>query len=71
MTNDAAAFHFPPDVFDALVDAVPLLVRSKSDVLTFFQGCGVNRDYLKTVKPRELVYEPSAATVFASTKLTT
>ncbi len=50
MTNDAAAFHFPPDVFDALVDAVPLLVRSKSDVLTFFQGCGVNRDYLKTLE---------------------
>ena len=50
MTDDAA-FHFPPDVFDAVVDAVPLLVRGKKDVLTFFQGCGVSRAYLATLEP--------------------
>jgi hypothetical protein len=31
MTTDLA-FHFPPDVFDAVVDAVPLLTQSKRDV---------------------------------------
>jgi restriction system protein len=40
MTSDPA-FHFPPDVFSAIVDAVPLLTRGKKEVLTFFQGCGV------------------------------
>jgi hypothetical protein len=28
MTRELA-FHYPPDVFDAVVDAVPLLTRSK------------------------------------------
>jgi len=50
MTHDPA-FHFPPDVFEAVVAAVPLLVRGKRDVLVFFQGCGVSRDYLATLEP--------------------
>jgi len=50
MTDDSA-FHFPPDVFEAVVNAVPLLVRGKRDVLTFFQGCGVSRSYLDTLEP--------------------
>lgn len=33
--------HFPPDVFKLLVDTIPLLCRSKPDVLTFFSGAGV------------------------------
>lgn len=48
---DDPAFHFPPDVFEAVVNAVPLLVRGKRDVLTFFQGCGVSRSYLDTLEP--------------------
>jgi len=43
---DDPAFHFTPDVFEALVTAIPVLVRGKRDVLTFFQGCGVNVTYL-------------------------
>lgn len=35
------AFHFPPDVFDAVVDAVPLLTRAKKDVVLFFRNSGV------------------------------
>jgi restriction system protein len=49
--TDTPTFHFPPDVFNAVVDAVPLLVRGKKDVLTFFQGCGVSRVYLGTLEP--------------------
>jgi hypothetical protein len=50
-TTDDPAFHFPPDVFEALVQAIPLLTRGKKDVLTFLQGCGVSRDYLRTLEP--------------------
>ncbi len=46
------AFHFPPDVFNAVVDAVPLLTRSKRDVLLFFQGCGVDPRFLRTLEAR-------------------
>jgi hypothetical protein len=35
------AYHFPPDLIDLLIDTIPLLCRSKQDVLTFFRGCGV------------------------------
>lgn len=35
------AYHFPPDLFDLLIDVIPLLCRSKQDVLTFFRGCGI------------------------------
>jgi len=45
MTTDLA-FHYPPDVFDAVVDAVPLLTRGKHDVVMFFRGCGVDRAFL-------------------------
>jgi hypothetical protein len=34
MTTDPA-FRYPPGVFDAVVDAVPLLTRSKRDVVLF------------------------------------
>lgn len=54
---DDAAFHFPPDVFNAVVDAVPLLTRSKRDVLLFFQGCGVDVRFLRSIEVR-LASEP-------------
>lgn len=34
-------FHYPPELFNLLVDVVPLLNRSKRDVLLFFRGSGV------------------------------
>jgi hypothetical protein len=38
-------------VFEAVVSAVPLLVRGKRDVVVFFQGCGVDRGYSVTLEP--------------------
>lgn len=35
-------FHYPPELFNLLVDVVPLLNRSKQDVLVFFRGAGVS-----------------------------
>lgn len=38
----AEQFHYPPEIFNLLVDTIPLLCRSKRDVIGFFQGAGVN-----------------------------
>ncbi len=35
-------FHYPPELFNLLVDVLPLLNRSKTDVLVFFRGAGVS-----------------------------
>jgi restriction system protein len=35
-------FHYPPELFNLLVDAIPLLNRSKRDILIFFRGSGVS-----------------------------
>lgn len=33
--------HYPPEVLNLLIDTIPLLCRSKNDVLIFFKGAGV------------------------------
>lgn len=40
-TSSDIVFHYPPELFHLLVDVVPLLNRSKQDVLVFFRGAGV------------------------------
>jgi len=35
-------FHYPPELLNLLVDTIPLLFRSKQDVLLFFKGAGVS-----------------------------
>ncbi|MGN6437520.1 MAG: restriction endonuclease [Agriterribacter sp.] len=34
-------YHYPPDLFDLVVQTIPLLNKSKKSVLTFFNGAGV------------------------------
>lgn len=34
-------FQYPPDLFNLLVDTIPLLCKGKQDVLLFLQGAGV------------------------------
>lgn len=36
-------FHYPPDVFNLLVDTIPRLCKSKQDVVLFLQGAGVHQ----------------------------
>src|SRR5882762_5685787 len=45
----ADVFHYPPDVFALLVDVVPLLCRSKPDVILFLRGAGVANEDLSDV----------------------
>lgn len=51
--NDAPSdiiFHYPPELFNLLVDVVPLLNRSKQDVLVFFRGAGVPDNITSTLQ---------------------
>lgn len=54
MTDDAAelTFHYPPELFNLLVDVLPLLNRSKADVLIFFRGAGVSDNMTADIAAR-------------------
>lgn len=41
-------FHFPPDLFNLLVDTIPRLNKSKKDLLLFFQNVGVPKELLQS-----------------------
>jgi len=41
------SFHYPPELFRLLIEAIPKLCKSKKDLMSFFQGAGVNRAALK------------------------
>lgn len=45
----AEQFHYPPEVLNLLVDTIPLLCRSKKDVVLFLQGAGVDPSDLSDV----------------------
>jgi hypothetical protein len=40
------SFHYPPDLFNLLIDAVPKLCKAKKDLLLFFKGAGVDKNLL-------------------------
>ena len=43
----AQTYHYPPELFQLLVETIPLMFRSKRDVLGFFRGAGVTDSVLK------------------------
>lgn len=44
------AFHYPPEVLSLLVDTIPLLCRSKRDVVLFFHGAGIALEDINEVQ---------------------
>jgi restriction system protein len=40
-------YHYPPELLNLLIDVIPLLNRSKRDVIMFFKGAGVRESILK------------------------
>jgi len=52
------SFHYPPELLQLLVDAIPKLCKSKRDLLIFFQGAGVRRT---TLEPFEKLLETDKA----------
>ena len=45
-------FHYPPELFNLLVDTIPLLARTKQDALLFFRGAGVSEAALADLRKR-------------------
>jgi len=45
-------FHYPPELFNLLVDTIPLLNRAKKGVLLFFRGAGVPESMLADLAQR-------------------
>jgi restriction system protein len=43
-------FHYPPEVMQNLKNVIPLLCRSKKDVLTFFAGMGVPESMMSDLR---------------------
>lgn len=54
MTGGSAdiTFHYPPELFNLLVDVLPLLNRSKQDVLVFFRGAGISESMTSDIATR-------------------
>ena len=50
--NAQIIYHYPPELFNLLVDTIPLLFRGKKDVLIFFKGAGVNPKYMSDLSER-------------------
>jgi len=40
------SYHYPPELLELLIETIPLLVRSKTGLLDFFQGAGTPLDDL-------------------------
>ena len=49
---DNETFHYPPELFNLLVETIPLLNRSKNDVLLFFRGAGVPHSTYQDISQR-------------------
>jgi restriction system protein len=45
-------FHYPPELLSLLIDTIPLLCRSKKDVLLFFKGAGVSATITNSLTAR-------------------
>lgn len=45
-------YHYPPELLNLLVDTIPLLCRSKKDVVVFFRGAGTPRELLSDLESR-------------------
>ncbi|MBK8453034.1 MAG: restriction endonuclease [Thiofilum sp.] len=46
------SYHYPPEVFSLLVDTIPLLCKSKQDVILFLKGSGVSNSDLHDLEHR-------------------
>lgn len=52
MTAADITFHYPPELFNLLVDTIPLLNRAKKEMLVFFRGAGVAPSMLEDLEQR-------------------
>ncbi|MDD3344825.1 MAG: restriction endonuclease [Candidatus Omnitrophica bacterium] len=43
-------FHYPPELFNLLIDTIPLLCKTKKEVILFFRGAGVDKSLIKDLE---------------------
>lgn len=48
--TEIAIFQYPPELFQLLVDTIPLLTKSKKDLLLFFRGAGMTPSMMAEVE---------------------
>lgn len=65
MTEDV--FHYPPELFSLLVDTIPLLARSKRDVITFIRGAGMKASAMIDVE-EQFTNDPSSISKYEITR---
>ena len=56
-------YHYPPELFQLLVNTIPRLCRSKRNVLIFFRGAGVRRQMLADLE-RQLARDAASINKF-------
>jgi restriction system protein len=60
-------YHYPPELFQLLVDAIPRLCRAKKDVFLFFRGAGVERRLYGDLE-KQLASDAESINKFAITR---
>ena len=57
------SYHYPPELFQLLIDTIPRLNRSKRDVLIFFRGAGIGASTISDLD-RQLRIAPDSINKF-------
>lgn len=52
-------FHYPPELFNLLIETIPLLNKSKEDVFLFFEGAGIPVSIFSEIKDKWLINKES------------
>jgi restriction system protein len=60
-------YHYPPELFQLLVDTIPRLCRAKKDVVLFFRGAGVERRMYQDLE-QQLSLDRSSVNKFEITR---
>lgn len=74
---ESTTWHYPPDFLSRMIDTIPLLVKSKVELLGFFKGAGVSEDVLGPMRTRVAqdrssvnMYEITRHVLFAVNEIT-
>ncbi|WP_342564215.1 restriction endonuclease [Paenibacillus sp. FSL R7-0345] len=61
-------YHYPPELLNLLIDTIPLLNRSKKDVVMFFKGAGVEDDLMIDIA-RTVQFNPQSINKYEITRI--
>ena len=67
-STEHVVYHYPPELMQLLRDAIPLLARAKTDVLSFFKGAGVPESLLCDFR-KKLQTDPKSIGKYAMARI--